>query len=313
MYRCHSPYPADHNRLYWKHSSHEHPHYTLTSSISDFSDLQSQFLQMLQVVMESFDHLPNSLIYLKQFLSQLLLPLGEGKTVPLVNPSRYENALTTREFFKQQSTLCNSFSPDLLKMLCVECQCSPAMAAVEQFIHFRNRCAKSLVCKQPKSLDEASISTSSSSCLHPSHFTLHTGPINDLQSLHPSVFQRLDEHKEVHPQDTIRLTVQINRTHLTLEDYDDITTTMCGYFHIPKVAVVYGGCSDDGQVICWTMSASLLPYLKNADSGRSGERLMAEERILGVAAGDLQYRCMGMKVCDQKLSEGITLYYMGIL
>lgn len=251
---------------------------------------------MLQVVMESFDQLPNSLIYLKQFLSQLVLPLGEGKTVPLVAPSRYERTVTTREFFKQQSTLWNSFSPDLLKMLCEECQCSQAVAAVEQFIHFRSKFANSLVCQQTESLDEAITPTSTSSCLHPSHLTFHTGPINDLQSLHPSVFQCLDEHSGVDPQETIRLTVQVNRTRLTLQDYDDITSAVCGYFCIPKAAVVYGGCSDDGQVVCWTMSACLLPYLKNTLRGRSAERLMAEERILGVAAGDMQYRCMGMKV-----------------
>ena len=313
MCRYHYLYPADHNRFYWNTSAHGHPQYTLT--IVDFSDLQSQFLQMLQVVIESFNQLSNSLIYLKQFLRQLVLPLGEGKTVPLLDPSRYENAVTTRDFFRQQSVHWNSFSPDLLKMLCEECQCSPAMAAVEQFIQFRSKFANSLICQQTIALDKASTPTSTSSCflVHLSHLTYHTGPINDLQSLHPSVFQCLDEHSGVEPQETIRLTVQVNRTHLTLQDYDDITTAMCGYFCIPKAALVYGGCSDDGQVVCWTMSASLLPYLKNVNPGISAGRLMAEERILGIAAGDLQYRCMGMKVCNQVLSEDITVFYIFIL
>ena len=266
---------------------------------SDFSELQDQFLQMLQSVMESFDQLPNSLSLLRQFLGQLVLPLREGKTVPIVDPSRYEKATTSREVFRQQSLLWNSFSPDLLKMLCEECQCSPAMEAVEQFILFRSHFANSLLCRQTQSVDEThdpNSSTTPSSSLHPSHLSYHTGPISDLQSLHPSVFLCLDEHKGVEPRETIRLTVQLNRPHLTLQDYDDITTAVCGYFKIPRVALVHGGCSRDGQVLCWMTSARLLQYLKNVGIGRSAYRLMAERSILGVAAGDLRLRCLRMKV-----------------
>ena len=266
---------------------------------SDVSELQGQFLQMLQSVMESFDQLPNSLSLLKQFLSQLVLPLGEGKTVAIVDPSRYEKATTSREVFRQQSVLWNSFSPDLLKMLCEECQCSPAMEAVEQFILFRSHFANSLICRQTQSIDETNDPKSSitpSSSLHPSHLSYHTGPISDLQCLHPSVFQCLDEHKRMEPPETIRLTVQLNRPHLTLQDYDDITTAVCGYFQIPRVALVYGGCSRDGQVLCWMTSARLLQYLKNIGGGRSADRLMAEQSILEVAAGDLRRCYLRMKV-----------------
>ena len=266
---------------------------------SDFSELQGRFLQMLQSAMELFDQLPNSLSLLKQFLDQLVLPLGEGNTVDIVDPSRYEKATTSREVFRQQSVLWNSFSPDLLKMLCEECQCSPAMEAVEQFIQFRSHFATSLICRQTQSvvdLNDPNNSTTFSSSLHPFHLSYHTGPISDLQSLQPSVFQCLDEHKRVEPPETIRLTVQLNRPHLTLQDYDDITTAVCGYFQIPRVALVYGGCSHDGQVLCWMTSAGLLQYLKNVSIGTSSDQLMTEQSILGVAAGDLRHRCLRMKV-----------------
>ena len=256
--------------------------WSLSHVPSDFSELQSKFLHMLQSVMESFDQLPNSLSLLKQFLGRLVLPLGQGKTVPIVDPRRYEKATTSREVFRQQSDLWNSFSPDLLKMLCEECQCSPAMEAVEQFILLRSHFANSLICRQTQSVDDSNSSTTPSSSLLPSHLSYHTGPISDLQSLHPSVFQCLDEHKTVEPRETNRLTVQLNRPHLTLQDYDDITTAVCGYFILPRVALVYGGCSRDGQVLCWMTSARLLQYLKNVSGGRSAYRLMAEQGILGV-------------------------------
>ena len=65
---------------------------------------------------------------------------------------------------------------------------------------------------------------------------------------------------------------------------------------LPRAALVYGGCSSDGQVLCWMTSASLQPYLKSVPPGLSSDRLMAEQMILGVAAGDLQCRCLRMKV-----------------
>ena len=266
---------------------------------SNFSDLQSRFFQMLNEVMNAFDRLPNSLNRLKQLLSQVALPLGEGKVASLVDPSRYENAITTREVFRQQSVLWNGFSPHLLKLLCEETQCSVAMATVEEFLQYRSQLGSSLICRRTQSLDKPSASqntTATSPPLHPSHLTCHTGPIDALQSLHPSVFHRLDEHQRVLPGDTIRLTVQVDRPHLTLQDYDNITTAVCGYFSIPRAALVYAGGSPDSMVVCWMLSAGLLPYLKSVGAGISAQRLMAEQGIVGVAAGDLHYRCLQMKV-----------------
>ena len=278
---------------------------TTPPSEMNVADIQSQFLQTLQTVMNAFEQLPDSLSRLKQFFSQLVLPMGEGKVVPLVSPSSYENATTTKEVFRRQSSLWNCFSPHLLKIMSEECQCPMATAAVEQFIQFRSTHASSLICRRTKLIQKQGSATSS---LHPSHLAYHTGPLANLQSLHPSVWECLDEHKNSEHVKTIRVTVQVDRCHLTLQEYDDVTTAVCGYFEIPKVALVYAGCSDDGQVICWTTSASLLPYLKSVSRGRSSYRLMAEQKILGVAAGDLHYPCMSLKVKSVTNNELLTVY-----
>ena len=257
------------------------------------SDLQSQFSWTLVAVMEVFEQHPDSLSRLKQFFSQLVLPMGKGKVVPIFSPSAYENTATTKEVFRCQSSLWNCFSPHLLKMMSEECQCPPAIEAVEQFLQFRSKYTNSLICRRTKLLPRASSTTTS---LHLSHLAYHTGPLSDLQSLHPSMFESLDEHKSPEPQETMRLTVQVDRPHLTLQDYDDITTAVCAYFEIPRVALVYAGCSEDGQVVCWTMSSGLLPYLKSILPGRSSKRLVAEQNILGIAAGSLHCHFMTLMV-----------------
>ena len=278
---------------------------TTPPSEMNVAGIQGQFLQMLQTVMDAFEQLPDSLSRLKQFFSQLVLPMGEGKVVPLVSPSTYENATTTKEVFHRQSSLWNCFSPHLLKMMSEECQCPMATAAVEQFIQFRSTHASSLICRRTKLIQKEG---STASSLHPSHLAYHTGPLANLQSLHPSVWGHLDEHKNSEPLETVRVTVQVDHRHITLQDYDDVTTAVCGYFEIPKAALVYAGCSDDGQVICWTAYASLLPYLKSVSPGRSSYRLMAEQKILGVAAGDLHYHCMSLKVKSVIITTELTLY-----
>ena len=247
-------------------------------ALGNFSELQSQFLLMLQNVMESFDRVPHSLALIKAFLGSLVLP--QGKTVPVVDPSRYERVMSTRELFRQLSILWNCFSPDLLKMMCEECQCSSAMTAIEEFLMFRDTRGASLICKQKLPIDEANnkSNTTATAPLSPFHLACHTGPSDSLQSLHPSVFQCLDEHKHIDPSEIIRLSVQVNRPHLTLQDYDDVTTAVCSYFVIPRAALVYGGCSQDGRVVCWSVSASIQPYIQNCVSVRSLTRLMAEQK-----------------------------------
>ena len=277
-------------------------HSTTPPSELKVSDLQSQFSQTLVALMEAFEQLPDSLSHLKQFFSQLVLPMRKGKVVPIVNPSTYENATSTTEMFRCQSSLWNCFSPHLLKMMSEECQCPPAIEAVEQFLQFRSKYASSLICRQKKLLTKSSSTTTS---LHPSHLAYHTGPLSDQQSLHPSVFESLDEHKSPEPQETMRLTVQVDRPHLTLQDYDDITTAVCGCFKIPRVALVYAGCSEDGQVVCWTMSSDLLSYLKGVPSSMSADRLAAEQKILGIAAGSLHCHCMTLMV---KIIECLFCY-----
>ena len=267
------------------------------------SDFQSQFLHILQSVMDGFEQLSDSVSHLKQFFSQLVLPMRKGKVVPLVSSSTYENAATTKEVFRSQSSLWNCFSPHLLQMMSEECQCPPAIAAVEQFMQFRSKFASSLVCRRTKLFQKVDSTTTS---LHPSHLAYHTGPLSDLQSLHPSAFECLVEHRGSQPLETVRVTVQADCPHLTLQDYDNITTVVCGYFKIPRAALVYAGCSEDGAVVCWTISAGLLPYLKSVVPGICSYRLMAEQKILGIAAGNLHYHCMTLKV---SIAQGITYCY----
>ena len=65
-----------------------------TTVYSDLSETSELFQQLQHNVMDLLDQFPNTLAKLKQVLASLVLPLGEGKVVPLVDPPAYENAQT---------------------------------------------------------------------------------------------------------------------------------------------------------------------------------------------------------------------------
>ena len=67
--------------------------------------------------MNLLEHFPNALPKLKQVLASLVLPLGEGKTAPLVDPLSYEGTHTVRELFRFMSRYWNPLSTDLLTLL----------------------------------------------------------------------------------------------------------------------------------------------------------------------------------------------------
>ena len=61
-----------------------------TAVYSDLYEMSELFQQLQQKVMDLLDQFPSALAKLKQVLASLVLPLGEGKVAPLVDPLSYE-------------------------------------------------------------------------------------------------------------------------------------------------------------------------------------------------------------------------------
>ena len=254
--------------------------------------------------MDAFDETPNSLSTLKQLLSQLVLPLRDGEVVPLIHPSVYKGAITTRELFRLISPLFNCLSPHLLRVLCEESQCLTALLAMEKFAAVHDQHAHLVLCIQDShnnkqnDLETASVSAP----LSPGHFKAHSLPLDSLQSEHPLVFRMLDYHRvpSSEPLHTLRLSVEVNRPFLTLQNYDDITNALSAAFLLPNLALVYAGCSSSPLVLTWLVPAQLLPYLVTSPIGSTagGDRLLTEQGVVAVAIGnDKRIKCLGIKVC----------------
>ena len=271
-----------------------------------FANLSSAFRKTLSDVTDAFDKHPDFLDVLKQHLKQLVLPLKGDEVVGLIDPDVYKDAGLIRQLFQLLSPLLNCLSTDLIQYLCEESECSSGLDALKEFNHIREQHSESTVCIQNedetemKDFDTASISAP----LSPGHFKAHTMAIETLQSLHPLVFARLDYHKTTASPKTIRLSVEVNRPLLTLHDYDNITDAVSAVFLLPKIAMVYAGCSVSPLVLTWLVPAQLDRYLKFAhiESNGSGDRLLAEQGVISVAIGeDIRIACLGIKVCTSHL------------
>ena len=232
---------------------------------SDFSELSQLFQQALHSIMNAFDDIPNILEVVKEILSSLVLPLGDGKVASLVEAASYQHAQTHREVFRLMSPYWNCLSTDLLQLLTEASGCNLAAMKLSEFVQARYSKGHSVLCcsqgsSKPQGDDvDASIS--------PGHRSVHTGPLAALQSLHPAVFARLPEHKAVASRNTIRITAEVNKPLLSLSDYEALTAAVSAVFKLPRQALVYAGCSVSPIVLCWLVSADVLPYIKSVDVG----------------------------------------------
>ena len=276
-----------------------------TAVHSDLSETSDLFHQLQQKVMDLLDRFPSALAKLKQVLASLVLPLGEGKVAPLVDPLAYKNAQTVRELFRLMASYWNTLSTDLLSLLLEASGCNQAASTAAEFVDARASKGHLVLCIRQlptlasleNDLDVADLKV------------VHNAPLSELQSLHPAVFARLPEHKVTSAQKKVRISVEVNKPLLCLADYEQITTALSGFFLVPRAALVYAGCSKAPLILCWLASHDILAYIESAGvGGLSGERLLVESKVTGVAVGDLVYKCPTIKV--RKSWSQCVLYTM---
>ena len=242
--------------------------------------------------MDLLDHFPNALVKLKQVLASLVLPVGEGKVAPLVDPLTYENTQTVRELFRLMAPYWNPLSTDLLGLLLEASGCKQAASKVAEFVEARASKGHLVLCIRQLPTLASGENDPDLTDLE----TVHNAPLSELQSLHPAVFARLPEHKVTSTRTTFRISVEVNKPLLCIADYEEITTALSAFFTIPKAALVYAGCSKAPLVLCWLASHELVACIKLTGRGLSGHRLLVESKVTGVAVGDQIYKCPTVKV-----------------
>ena len=160
-----------------------------TGNVPLLSDVSLQFQNLKQALVDLLVQCPDALTQLKQCLASLVLPLGDGKIASLVDPGSYEAANTIPEFFRLMAPHWNCLSTNLLSLLLEASGCEPAAAKLAEFEEARASSAPLVLCTQTASTGELS--------------SVHSLPLEKLQSLHPAVFT---ESRAAAEQNTARIT-----------------------------------------------------------------------------------------------------------
>ena len=240
------------------------------------TEVSQKFRKVQEDVKDLLVDCPNALERLKQCLGSLVLPLGDGKVVPLVDHSAFEAAQTIPKFFKLMSPYWNCLSTDLLSLLIDASGCEPAAVKLAEFEEARARSGPLLLCANRAPKNELR--------------SVHKSVLRKFQLLYPAVFTNTE-------QNAIRITAAIGKPQLHVSSYEEVTTAICGFFRLPKAAVVCAGCSEKPLALCWLVSRGLLPYMRSHKGGVSGDRLLAEQQITEIAFGDAEFhKCLNLKV-----------------
>ena len=245
--------------------------------------------------MDLLDQFPNALAKLKQVLASLVLPLGVGEVVPVVDPLSYESTETVQELFSLMAPYWNPLSTDLFGLLLEASGCNQAASKVAEYVQVRASKGRLLLCTCQLPTLGSDVNDVGVADLK----AVHNTPLSQLQSLHPAVFARLPEHEVTSSRATVRISVKVNKPLLCIADYENITTALSSFFQVPKAALVYAGCSNAPLVLCWLVSHDLVAYIESRRSGlllMSAHQLLAENKVTGIAVGDQTYKCPTIKV-----------------
>ena len=216
---------------------------------------------------------------LKQVLATLVFPSVTGKVVPLIDPHCYKNALTVQELFRILAPHWNPLSPELLGLLLEASGCSMAVTKFAEFIDTRNSKGHLVLCvrQMPSLVDFRSV---------------HSGPLSKLRSFHHPLFAQLPEATS--SQNTIRISVEVDKSSIHLSDYERITTAISGLYWMPKVAFVLVGCTQ--SIISWQTFPQFLECSWDNITDTSGYRLLSQCGVTRIAVGEVFYKCPTIKV-----------------
>ena len=260
-------------------------------NLFEFSEL---FEQLQREVVDLLNQFPNALAKLKQVLASLVLPLGVGEVVPVVDPLSYESTETVQELFSLMAPYWNPLSTDLFGLLLEASGCNQAASTVAEYVQVRANKGHLVLCTcQLPTLGSDVINLGVADLE-----TVHNAPLSELQSLHPAIFARLPEHKVTSTRATVRISIEVNRPLLCIADYERIVTVH-SFLQVPNAALVYAGCSKAPLVLCWLTSHDLLAYIRLSKGGLlpvSAHRLLVENDVTQIAIGDRTYKCPTIEV-----------------
>ena len=263
-------------------------------------ELAGELALLITDLVELLDKYDRALRRMKVALENLVLPLGLKKLVRIVRSQEYKEATSVQELFKLLAPYWSCIDCKLLRIIVRASGCQPAMERLDKFLHHRSAVSPSLVLYTPAKTNPSKLSKgdiSKSDTLPERNEADRVIVDQPMQSpakhlVTPSMEESQctsipnqptsDSKKE----SSVKVEAKVDTDFLTLKDYDEKTSLLCGVLRLPGFALSYLRLATGCVLLTWQMSADLVEYVQSVQLTDSDLQLLAKHGFTNIKIAD---------------------------
>ena len=274
-------------------------------SIPEFAE---ELALLITDLVELLDKHDGSLERMKTALENLVLPLSLKRLVHIVQSQRYEEARSVRELFKLLAPYWSCIDCNLLRVIVKASGCHPAIEKLEAFLQHRSAISPSLMLCNPTKANsristEREISQDDTPNTAEVSRVIQTQPIQSCDKhldtpstgelqCSPIGSQPCRREITMNEDVSVKVKAKVDVNMLTLKDYDDKTSLLCGVLKLPRFALSYLRTATGCLLLVWQMSANLVSYVQSIQLTDNDLQLLAKQRFSYIMVADSYHICI---------------------
>ena len=227
-------------------------------SIPEFA---AEFAWLIADLVDLLDKYDGALGRMKIALENLVLPQPPRKKLVYIVPShKYKEATSVEELFKLLTPYWSCIDCKLLHFIVKASNCQQAMERLDKFLHHGDSISPSLVVYSP-----AKANTSEPAKEKTSEFQCTS-----------ILSQPTKSETVLKTGSSVEVEAKVDTDFLTLKDYDEKTSLLCGVLRLPRFALSYLRFTTGCVLLTWQMSADLVEYVQSVQLTNSDLQLLAK-------------------------------------
>lgn len=256
-------------------------------------ELAGELALLITDLVELLDKYDGALGRMKVALENLVLPLSLKKLVHIVRSQDYKEATSVQELFKLLAPYWSCIDCNLLRVIVRASGCQAAIERLDKFLHHRSAISPSLVLYSPTRADSSEsskgdIENDTSSDRNEADRVIVNQPIQSpakrlgTPSMEESQYtsipnQPTEERSDLKKESSVKVEAKVDTDILTLKDYDEKTSLLCGVLRLPRFALSYLRLATGCVLLTWQMSVDLVQYVQSVQLTDSDLQLLAKQ------------------------------------
>ena len=249
-------------------------------------ELAGELALLITDLVELLDKYDGALGRMKVALENLVLPLSLKKLVHIVRSQEYKEATSVQELFKLLAPYWNCIDCNLLRVIVRASGCQPAIERLDKFLHRRSAISPSLVLYSPTRAESSKGDISKGDTLSDENEADRVIVNQPIQSPAKSSMeesqctsipnQPTEEKSDLKKESSVKVEAKVDTDFLTLKDYDEKTSLLCGVLRLPRFALSYLRLATGCVLLTWQMSVDLVQYVQSIQPTDSDLLLLAK-------------------------------------